>query len=125
MDFAALKVQLEAARLVEVVADGATFKLRLPPEHEWRKVLEAHRDALGRVLDTRAMRALLDVALTDWSGVQARHFTSEGGEDEIKFSPAARTELLDVRQDLADVLAIDLAKRRRERRERLEAARKN
>lgn len=125
MDFAELKLQLETARLVEVGAAGAVFKLRLPTDHVWRKALEANRDSMGRLLEVRAMRALLDEALIDWSDVTARHFAPDAPAEPIKFSPAARAELLDVRQDIADVLAMDIANKRRERREKLEAARKN
>jgi hypothetical protein len=125
MEFASLKVQLEAARRIEATIDGALFDLRLPSDHAWRVAVESNRDAAGRVLETRAMRALLDAALVGWQKVTAKHFAADQPEEAVAFSPAARSELLDVRQDIADELVYALAEKRRERRAKMEEGRKN
>lgn len=125
MNFAELKVQIEAGRRFEVEADGAKFTLRLPSDHAWRIAFESNRDAGGRVMESKAMRALLDSSVAGWTGVNAGHFVLDAGAEPIEFSPQARAELLDARQDIADTLGAAIAVRRRERADRLEEARKN
>lgn len=125
MDFKALKAQIESGRRLEVQADGATFTLVVPNEHAWRRAFETNRDAMGRLLETSAMRSLLAEALIGWNGLTAQHFVLEAAEEPVEYSVPAKAELLDVRQDIADVLSEALALRRKEQREKREAARKN
>lgn len=123
MDIAAFKARLDAARAFEHVAGGITFRLRLPTEHAWRLALESQRDAHGRLLEARALRAVLDESVVGWDGATAALFGE--GADALPFSPEARALLLDHRQDLADELAVALGVRLAERRAAREAAAKN
>jgi len=125
MDFQSLKSQIEQSRRFELEVQGATFSLRLPSEHAWRLAVESNRDANGRPMEARALRALLDGAVSGWRGVTARHFLSEAPEDAVEFSAQARAELLDCRQDIADELGDALVGRRRAEREKREQSRKN
>lgn len=123
MGVAEFKARLDAARAFEHVAGGVAFRLRLPTEHAWRLALESHRDPHGRLLEAKALRAVLDEAVVGWDGVTEALFG--GGSAAIAFSPEARTLLLDERQDLADELAVALGVRLAERRAAREATAKN
>lgn len=125
MDIGAFKAQLDAARGFEHTAAGASFRLQLPSDHAWRLALESHRDAHGRLLEARALRAVLDAALVGWGGVTAATILPGAGADPIAFSAEARALLLDHRQDIADELAIALGLRIAERRAAREAVTKN
>jgi len=125
MDFVTFKAQIEAAHQAEAQAAGATFKLRLPSEHTWRVMIEGHRDSEGRVLEALAFRSVLNSAVIGWEGVKTTHILPEAPDEALPFTPAARSELLDARQDIADEITIALALKMRERREKREAARKN
>jgi hypothetical protein len=125
MDAVAFKVALEAARSFEAEAGGAKFRLRMPTEHAWRLAFEGHRDTNGNLLQAKAMREVLDTAITGWDGVTQGHLLPEGGDAALPFSPDARTLLLDGRQDIADALAEELANRLTARRKDREAAAKN
>jgi len=125
MDFATLKAAIEAARSVEVEAFGARFKVLLPSNYTCRVAIETHLDAQGRVVGARSSRAILDAAVTGWDGVTASHFMPEAGDDPVAFTKAALTELLDLRLDISDRLTAGIADKLDERRQRMEAARKN
>lgn len=124
MDFATLKAQLEQARQIEAAIEGATFQLRLPSDHAWTVAMQLHMDGDGHVQEARACREVLDSALTGWRDVTVAHFRMEG-DAPVEFSPAARGELLNERQDIADQLIVAIAKARGTRKQRFEAARKN
>lgn len=123
MGVADFRARLEAARAFEHVVGGVAFRLRLPTEHAWRLALESHRDAHGRLLEAKALRAVLDEAVVGWQG--ATEALLGEGETALEFSAEARTLLLDHRQDLADELAVALGVRLAERRAAREATRKN
>ncbi len=125
MDLATLKGQIAAARKLEHAIEGATFQLRLPSDHAWRIAVEGSRDAAGNFLHAKAVREVLNTSLTGWTGVTAQHFLPEAPASEIPFSPAARAELLDCRQDIADELGAFLGEKLMARKVQLEAARKN
>lgn len=125
MEFTAFKAQIEAAHQTEVAIGVAKFRLRIPSEHAWRLALEANRDQDGRLLEAKAYRRLLDLAVVGWDGVKTTDILAEASEETLAFSPAARDALLDVRQDIADRLMIEMAQKRRDRLDRAEAARKN
>ena len=125
MDFAELKRQIEASRQTEAKLGAATFKLRLPEEHVWCVANETHRDAHGHTMESRASREVLDAALIGWEGVTLQDLLQDAPAEPLPFSPAAKTELLNSRQDVADLLAMTLGLKIIERRETREAARKN
>lgn len=125
MDFNAFKAQIEAARSIEVPVGAATYRLQLPVEHAWRVAIEANRDAGGRLLQAKAFREVLSVAIVGWQGVTTRDLLPDAVEEPLPFSPAARESLLDIRQDIADDLTVAIGLEMKARREKLEAARKN
>lgn len=125
MDLVTLQAQIRAARQIFVEHDGARFALELPTEHTWRTVAETHRDGDGRVLHTRAARAVLQEAIIGWEGLTAQHLFAEAPADPLPFSAAARSELLDARQDIADELIAAVGAKLAARREKRETARKN
>jgi len=125
MEFSTLQAQIRAARQTSASVDGATFTLTLPSDHAWRIALEAHRDELGRFLQAEATYDVLSVAITGWEGVTARHLLAEAPAEPLPFSAAARAELLDARQDIADELMQKIGAALAERRAAREAARKN
>lgn len=125
MDFNALKAQFEASRRLEVPFGAAKYHLVLPSQHAWRVTLEAHRDPHGRLLETRAFRALLNEAVTGWEGVQQRDIMPEAGEGALPYSAEAAQLLLDCRQDIADALTVALAARLVEQRRAREDGLKN
>lgn len=79
----------------------------------------------GRIQEAQAFRAVLERAISGWSDLTAGHFGIEPGEEKVPFSAEARSEFLDCRPDMAQTLMIEIAKRLAERKEKLEAARKN
>lgn len=125
MELGNFKSQLEAARQIEAVLGGGTYRLRMPTDHAWRVALEAHRDADGRVIESRAFRAILNTALVGWEGVTTADLLPEAEPAPLPYSDEARALLLDNRQDIADALTVHIGMKLRERREAREAARKN
>jgi len=125
MDFASFKSQLHAARSFEKEIAGACFKLLLPTEYACRVAIESNLDGNGQVIGAKSSRQILDGALIGWEGVKASHLLPDAGEEPIAFSAAARAELLDCRLDIADRLIVEISVRLEERRNRMEAARKN
>lgn len=125
MDIVTLQAQIQAARKTELEADGVTFNVELPTEHAWRLSFEGHRDAEGRFMSAQAANAMLQGAIKGWDGLTARHLLLEAPADPLEFSAAARCELLQERQDIADELLAKLGAKLRERREARDAAAKN
>lgn len=125
MDFASLKAQLDAARTFEHPVDGITFKLLLPTEYACRVAIEGNLNEHGQVVGAKSSRVMLDGALIGWTGCKASHFQPGAGDAEVPFSAAARAALLDTRLDIFDQLVLTVARRLDERRERMEASRKN
>lgn len=125
MELNTLRAQIRAARHSEAKADGVTFSLDQPSDHAFRTAMELNRDKSGLLLYSQATRFILSIAITGWEGLTARHFLPEAPDEAITFSAQAREELLDVRQDIADELMVHISSRIAERRETMEAARKN
>lgn len=125
MDISTLQAQIRAARQISLSAGGITFSLELPSDHAWRTILESNRDEAGNLLYCQAANAMLGKAITGWSGATVRDLLPDGNEEALDFSPAARAELLDARQDIADELMAEVGKRLAERRDKRDAARKN
>jgi hypothetical protein len=125
MEFSTLKAQLEAARSVDIEAFGAHFKVLLPTNYACRIAIEINLDVRGRVVGGKSARAILDASVTGWDGVKASHFLPDAGDDPVTFSAAALADLLDMRLDIADRLTSQIAEKLDERRQRMEAARKN
>lgn len=123
---AELKLALEASRQRQITLAGATFTLRLPPQHEWRRAAESHRDSHGRVMETVAFRELLEKSIVMWANVPAA-WLDESLTDKglLDFGAETKTLLLDARQDIADRLTIALAEFRSERDQKFEALEKN
>lgn len=125
MEFATFKAQLDAARTFEHQVDGITFNLVLPTEYACRVAIEGNLNEHGHVVGAKSSRAMLDGAVTGWNGCKASHFKPDAGDELVPFSPAARAELLNTRLDIFDQLVLTVARKLDERRERLEASRKN
>jgi hypothetical protein len=125
VDVQAFAASVDAAHRFEVPIGSQKYQLRLPPAHTWRVTYEKNRDAYGNLLDGPTFRALLNVALVAWEGLRTVDILPEYADEPLPFSADARTMLLDHRQDIADELAIALVRKRNERTERMEEARKN
>lgn len=121
-----LIARLLASRQRTVEAAGATFTVTLPTDHAWRTTIEAHRNSEGVLQEARAFRAILDAAISGWSGVTTRHLLADAETAEpVPFTPALRSVLLDHRQDIADEIVVGLAAQMRARRVQREDAAKN
>jgi len=125
MELGTLQAQIRAARQISASADGATFSLELPSDHAWTIAIEANRDAEGRLLHSQATHAVLLAAIVGWDGLTAQHLLPEAPNDPLPFSAAARRELLDARQDIANELMAEIGAKLIERHEKRDAARKN
>jgi hypothetical protein len=124
MEFAELKAQIDAARTVEVTADGIAFDLRLPHDHALRVALEA-TEINGVVQQAAAFRGVLERGIFGWRGATARHILHTAPAEPIAFSPDALAELLNARQDIADELTVKVVQLRKARLEKLETEEKN
>ena len=122
MDLTTLQAQIRASRQFTAKVDGVTFNIELPSDHAWRITIETNCDAEGRLVGSRASRATLLATITGWEGLTERHLLSSAPADPLPFSPAARSELLDTRQDIADDLMIQIGVKLAERREARDAA---
>lgn len=120
-----LLTALAAARRVRLQAAGAVFELDMPSEHALRAAFERHRNPQGVVMESVALRELLDAHLRGWEGLRACDLLPEAGNEPLPYTPAHRAALLEHRQDIADELTLALAVERQRRRDGLEAARKN
>lgn len=125
MDYEKAKAQIEASRRLEHTVDGVTFQVTLPTSYAVRVFLDAHRDVYGRRDFVRSARDVVNAAVIGWTGLTLRHFIPEGPPETVDFSPEARTDLIETRQDIADVLSDWILSRCAERNEKLEAAVKN
>ena len=125
MDFAAFKVALEASRSFEASVNGAKFQMRMPTEHAWRMAHETHRGVNGDLLLSAAMREILNAAVVGWEGVTGKDFLADGTQEPLPFTPAARSILLDNRQDIADLLSIEVTRRVLARQKERDEAAKN
>lgn len=125
MDFGTLQAQIRASRQITAKADGATFTIELPSDHAWRITLEANRDEAGRLLQAQVTDATLSMAITGWADLTERYLLPEAPAESLPFSAAARSELLDARQDIADQLIAKIISELAERQAKRDAARKN
>lgn len=105
--------------------DGATFSILQPSDHAIRVAAERSMNEAGRVMQSSMARLLLDKAITGWRGVTTKHFGIEGAASPVPFSQTALTALLEQRQDIADELAGTIFVFQQQRREKIEAERKN
>jgi hypothetical protein len=125
MNLQDLTARLEAARIVEVSVQGATFNVRLPTDYQLRSTMEHHRGADGRLLSAAAWRAVLEGAVRGWTGIDTRMAFGVEPAEAVAFSPDSLALLLEHRQDIADGLAEEMSKALADRRTAREAARKN
>lgn len=120
-----LRAAMEASRRFEAETAGAKFGILLPTDHACSVALQTHRGPDGEAIGALYVRALLEQSLISWEGMLVRHVLPDGPGDALPFNLENVALLIEHRPDICNELSVEIGRRLRERRKKLEGHAKN
>lgn len=132
-DIADLTRKALAAREFTVPVGAASFTLRLPTEHEKRVaslrargvVKVGERPNEDPAFNEVVLRALLEAAVVQWSGITADMLAPGGGTEAVDVVPGAAALLLDNQPETAQALTLAFIYRMADREQHAQELEKN